>query len=223
MTLLVNEREIVVPGEQVAKGMDFVPGTGLYRKGEFLIAQKLGLISLENKVVKITPLSGKYIPALNDRVIGRVIDVLMTGWRFDINCAYSAVLPLKDASREYIAKNADLTQFFDIGEYVICRITNVTSQKLVDISMMGPGLRKLDGGRIISVNPKKVPRIIGKEGSMISMIKDATKTDIIVGQNGLIWISGEPERELNAIKAIKFIVEEAHLQGLTDRVKELLK
>ncbi|MBW2968416.1 KH domain-containing protein, partial [Candidatus Woesearchaeota archaeon] len=102
-------------------------------------------------------------------------------------------------------------------------ITNVTSQKLVDVSMRGPGFRKLEGGRILEVNTNKVPRIIGKEGSMITMIKNATGCKITVGQNGLVWISGEPDKENIAIEAIKKAEKESHTQGLTDQIKGFLE
>jgi exosome complex component RRP4 len=88
--------------------------------------------------------------------------------------------------------------------------------------MKGVGLNKLKGGRIINVASNKVPRIVGKQGSMVSMIKDATKCNISVGQNGLVWINGTPDGELLAVKAIRKIEEESHLSGLTDRVKEFL-
>jgi exosome complex component RRP4 len=106
----------------------------------------------------------------------------------------------------------------------VCKITNVTSQKLVDVTLRGPGLRKLRNGRIIEVNTNKVPRIIGKKGSMVSMIKQATDCNIIVGQNGIIWLQGkEPEMEFLAIDAIKKIETESHLSGLTDKMKEFLE
>ncbi|MDP6647866.1 MAG: KH domain-containing protein, partial [Candidatus Woesearchaeota archaeon] len=114
------------------------------------------------------------------------------------------------------------TKFYDIGDNVACKIVNVTSQKLVDVTMKGMGLNKLKGGRIINVASNKVPRIVGKQGSMVSMIKDATKCNISVGQNGLVWINGTPDGELLAVKAIRKIEEESHLSGLTDRVKEFL-
>ena len=103
------------------------------------------------------------------------------------------------------------------------KIVIVTSQKLVDVTMKGPGLRKLKGGRIIDVSTHKVPRIIGKQGSMVVMIKDATKCNIVVGQNGWIWIDGEPTNELLAIQTIRKIEKESHLSGLTDRIKEFLE
>ncbi|MEK6946627.1 MAG: KH domain-containing protein, partial [Nanoarchaeota archaeon] len=97
------------------------------------------------------------------------------------------------------------------------------SQKLIDVTMKGPGLRKLKGGRIIEVDANKVPRIIGKQGSMVVMIKEATQCNIIVGQNGLIWIDGGPMNELLAIQAIRKISAESHTTGLTDKIKGFLE
>ena len=146
----------------------------------------------------------------------------MSGWRFETNSAYSAMLPVKDASSEYIARGANLTQYFDVGDYVVAKVTNVTSQKLVDLSTKGPGLNKLRGGRIVAVNCFKVPRVIGKQGSMVKMIKDATGCRITVGQNGLLWISGSPKNEAVAVSAIRMIEKYSHTKGLTDKVKEFL-
>ena len=89
--------------------------------------------------------------------------------------------------------------------------------------MKGPGLRKLEEGRIITVNAHKVPRIIGKQGSMVTMIKQYTDCRIIVGQNGVIWIQGSPEGELLSVKTIKEIEEKAHINGLTEMIKNFLE
>jgi exosome complex component RRP4 len=163
------------------------------------------------------------LPKKYDTVIGKVIDILMSGWRLEINSPYSAVLPLKDASFSYIPKGADLTRYFELDDYVVSKITNVTSQNLVDVTCKGPGLYKLRGGRIIHVNTHKVPRIIGKKGSMVSMIKQATGCKIIVGQNGIAWISGEPEMEVITVNAIQMIEEQSHTSGLTDKVQSYLE
>ena len=216
--IIAKDKEIVVPGETLATGMGFLPGKGAYRENDKILAQRLGMVSIEGNIIKLIPLAGKYIPKLNDRIVGQVVDVLLTGWRMEINSPYSAVMTLKDATSEFIQRGADLTQYYGLGDYVVCKIVNVTSQKLIDVSMKGPGLQKLRGGRIIEVNSQKVPRIIGKDGSMVSMIKKATNCDIIVGQNGLIWLSGEPQGEVVAVKAINKIEQEAHLSGLTERM-----
>jgi len=221
--LLVNDKEIVVPGEVLAEGMDNLPGIGTYRDGDKILGGRLGLTNIDGRTIKLIPLSGKYAPKTGDTIICKVIDINFSGWRVDTNSAYSAMLSIKDATSSYIQKGADLTQYYNLGEYIVANITNVTSQKLIDISMRGPGLHKLKGGRIIEVSPYKVPRIIGKQGSMVSMLKQATGCKIVVGQNGLVWIEGDPDKELLVEKAIRKIEHESHLSGLTDSIKKFLE
>ena len=92
----------------------------------------------------------------------------------------------------------------------------------VDLTLKSRGLGKLEGGRIIRINSHKVPRIIGKEGSMINLIKDKTWTEITVGQNGCVWLKGDLEGERRAEEAINLIVKEAASEGLTDKVEKFL-
>jgi len=220
--ILIKEKEIVVPGEDLAEGMDILPGEGCYRDENKIVASKLGLAKISGRLIKIIPLSGKYMPKTDDVVIGKITEILMMGWRVDINCAYPSMLSLRDASSEYIAKGADLSKFFRIGDYVVAKITQVTSQKLIDLSAKGPGLYKLNGGRIIYVKPTKIPRIIGKAGSMVNLIKEKTGAKITAGQNGVVWIQADPKMELIVVEAIRMIEQKAHTDGLTDKVKEFL-
>src|SRR3989344_2044259 len=222
--LLVNEKDVVVPGELLVEGMDYLPGFGTYREGDNIYSGRLGLVTLDGRTIKLLKLSGRYSPKRNDTIICKVVDVNFSGWRLETNSPYSAMLSMKDATSEFIARGADLTQYYKIGDNIICKITNVTSRKLIDVTMKGPGLRKLMGGRIVTINTNKVPRVIGKQGSMVSMIKQATNTRIKVGQNGLVWLQGDiPAMELLAVRTIQKIEDEAHVSGLTDRIKEFLE
>lgn len=221
--ILLKEKEVVVPGECLAEGMDYLPGQGTYREGENIFSLRIGLLSIDNRAIKIIPLTGKYIPNRGDTIIAKITDVIMSGWLLDTNTAYHAMLSMKEGTSDFIPKGSNLRKYFDFGDYVVCNITNVTSQKLVDVTVKGPGLYKLKGGRVINVNSNKVPRIIGKQGSMVSMIKNATGCRITVGQNGLLWLQGEPEKEIITIKAIRMIEKESHKTGLTDKVKEFLE
>ena len=74
---------------------------------------------------------------------------------------------------------------------------------------------------MIKVTPAKVPRIIGKAGSMVEMIKEMTGTQIVVGQNGLVWVKGDNEEI--ATEAILTIEEKSHVHGLTDQIKTMLE
>lgn len=222
--LLVDKKQIVVPGQIVAEGMDFLPANGTYRKDDKIVSSRVGLTFISGRAIKIIPLAGRYLPKENDTVIGKVIDIMMSGWRVDINSAYDSVLSMREATSDFIKKGEDLTRYFNFGDYIITKIVNVTSQNLVDVTMKGPGLRKITTGRIVKVTPCKVPRIIGKGGSMISMIKKACNVKLVVGQNGLIWLDGDKsEEELLAIETIKMIEENSHISGLTNIIKEFLE
>jgi len=221
--IIAKDKNVVVPGEVLAEGMDYLPGFGTYREEQKIISEMLGLFTVDGRTLKLIPLSGKYVPKTGDTIICKVIDVSFNGWIVSTNSAYSAMLSMKDATSDYIAKGADLTKYYSIGDYMVAKVTTVTSQKQINISMIGPGLRKLQGGRIIEVAANKVPRIIGKQGSMVSLLKDTTGCRIIVGQNGLVWIQGEGDKELIAVNAIRKIEEESHLSGLTDKIKQFLE
>lgn len=222
-TLHIQDKSIVVPGEMIATGIGFVPSKGTYRDGDHIYSSRLGLATLEGKVIKLIPLSGVYLPKVGDVIIAKVIDVMLSGWRLETFCPYSSVLTLMEATSEYIPKKTDLTRYFDIGDFVTTQVSNVTSQNLVDVSMKGPGLKKLRGGRVVMINPHKVPRLIGKKGSMVYMIKEITECRILVGQNGAVWIEGEPENEIVAVAAVKMVEQLAHIAGLTERIKQYLE
>ena len=220
--LNIEERNIVIPGETLAEGMDFLPGDNTFRQDNKIYSKALGLVNISGRVIRITPLSGPYLPKAGDKIIGKVTDILFSGWRIDTGTAYSAVLNVKDASSRFIKKGEDLSKILDIGDYVVVKITNVTSQNLIDLTMTEPGLRKINGGRIVKINSQKVPRVIGKKGSMISLIKDKTGCEISVGQNGFVSIKGSPEGESLTEKAIKMIEEKSHEKGLTNKMENFL-
>ncbi|HLP79753.1 MAG TPA: exosome complex RNA-binding protein Rrp4 [Acidobacteriota bacterium] len=221
--LFVQEKDVTVPGELLAKGMDYLPGPGAFRKGDEIYANRVGLVSLNGRAIRLIPLCGPYMPKKDDVIICKVIDITLSGWRLDTHSAYPAMLNVRDATNSFVTKGADLTRILSIGDYICCQVFNVTTQKLIDVSLRGPGLRKLPVGQILTFSPNKFPRIIGRQGSMVSMIKHATNCQIVVGQNGWIWLSGEPAMEVIAVEAIRMIEEFAHISGLTDRMKSFLE
>ena len=219
--LLVKERELVIPGQTLAKGLDYLPSSGCFRANDEVRAKLLGLVRLKDRFVSIVPLAGVYIPKPGDGVIGFVKDMQTTLWVIDINSPYDSIMLLGEAVDEYIDLNkTDISMFYDIGDVIYAKVLSVSKSKSVHLTMNDRRARKLIGGRIMKITPSKVPRLIGREGSMIEMIKDKTKTQIIVGQNGIVWLKGE--KESLAVKAVLTIENESHTVGLTDRVSQLL-
>jgi len=219
MTNQKHERRLVVPGETIVEGDDYLPGDFTYKENEEIIASRYGLAEVNGRVVKIIPVSGVFEPRRGNNVIGRVEDINFSGWSVNIGGPYSAFLPLAECPR-FINKNA-IEEFAGVGDLFNAKIWSV-KRGSVDLSLKSRGLGKLDGGRTIKINPHKVPRIIGKEGSMINLIKDSTRTEITVGQNGFVWLKGDLEGERKAEEAINLIVEEAANDGLTEKVEKFL-
>lgn len=211
------KREIAIPGEKIVSGKEYLPGDGTRRDNDDIVARRFGLTDISGRLVKVIPLSGIYSPRAGNIVIGRVTDVTFNGWIIDINAPYQAFLPVSEFTRFV---RGDLTEFLDIGDIVACKVMAV-KQKGIDLTVRNRGLGRLEDGMIIYINSNKVPRVIGREGSMIKLIKDETGCDITVGQNGIVWVIGKKvEDELKAKEAIMFVVNRSFVEGLTDKVKE---
>jgi exosome complex component RRP4 len=103
------------------------------------------------------------------------------------------------------------------------RVKDVDPTMKVELTLNDRKLGQIKSGQVIEISHTRVPRLIGKGGSMISMLKKEVNCNIFVGQNGRIWISGGAEDMDLALKTITLIQREAHTNGLTDRVVDFLK
>ena len=216
--IYVNEKDLVVPGELLAED-DYYSGRGTFEDDGKICSKLLGLVSLRNKKISVIPLKSKYLPKKGDVVIGKIDDVRFSMWGVDINSPYSGILP---ASEVFGREKKELSRVFDIGDVLFLRIVDVDEVKKVKLGLKGRGMGKFKGGVIVDIAPTKVPRLIGKKGSMINMIKDKTGCKIVVGQNGLVWVKGNEDMEQIVKNIIKLIEREAHTSGLTDRIKNKL-
>ncbi len=220
--LLKREREFVIPGEPIVESMNYLPGKNCFREGNCIYSKIIGLVHISDRVISVIPLVGVYIPRVGDIVIGEIIDIQSSGWVVDIKSPYQAYLSLAEGVKDFIdILKTDLSKFYDIGDLIYAKIAFITKSKSVYLSMKDVRAKKFKGGRIISINSTKVPRLIGKAGSMINLIKSKTNCKIVIGQNGLIWLQGEKEEK--AIKAIKTIEKESQIDGLTDKIEKLLE
>jgi len=214
-------REVALPGEFLGEKKGRKIGRGAYFEGEKVFAKVLGIPRVNEMEMNVIPLSGIYLPNFGDKIIAVIQSVELSGWFVDINSPYNAFLPLAEAVEEYVdTSRSDISRYFDVDDIVFCRISRVTKNKTVQVSMRDIGCRKLYGGVIIKVTPSKIPRIIGKAGSMITLIKSKTNCDIYTGQNGLVWIRGE--NKAKAIEAILTIEKESHMVGLTEKIEKML-
>jgi len=224
MPTFFERRQIVTPGDLLAEG-DYIAGENTYKEGNRIYAARIGLVEYEDKKVSVVALRAFYIPRVGDTVIGTVVEVGFSGWTVDINAPYLAMLRASDVlNRPFKPQKNDLTEVLDVGDLVVAKIVSYDRTHNPQLSVDEPGLGKITRGQIVKITPTKIPRVIGKKGSMISMIKQETGCHIILGHNGIILITGKSlEDEELAMMAIHKIEEESHITGLTDRILQMIK
>lgn len=127
-----KERKTVVPGEVIATGQNFLPGENTKRDGQNIIATRFGLLDIEERLTKVIPLSGTYIPRRGNVVIGKVVDITYNGWLIDIDSPYSSFLPIIEC-KGFVSKKDDLSLIYNYGEMVIAKVLGVKG-KGVDLT-----------------------------------------------------------------------------------------
>ena len=216
--IYVENKDLVIPGQILADD-EYYSGRGTFKENGKVCSSLMGLVSLRNKKLRVIPLKSKYVPKKGDVVIGKINDVRFSMWDVDINSPYSGILP---AFEVFGREKKELNKVFDVGDVLFLRVVDVDEIKKAKLGLKGRGMGKFKGGIIVDIAPTKVPRLIGKKGSMINMIKDKTNCKIVVGQNGLVWVKGDEDMEQLTRDIIHLIEAEAHTSGLTNKIKNKL-
>jgi exosome complex component RRP4 len=225
LTLHTEKKQLVGPGDLLAEGPYFA-GENTYREGGKIFASRVGLADVIGNKLIVVPIRGTYIPRLDDIVIGRIADITMSSWQVDISAPYPALLPMSETPlhRGREGGRRDLSEIFSVGDLVLAQVIAFDRTRDPLLTTKGRGLGKINSGRVARISPTKIPRIIGKQGSMITMLKKETGTDIVPGQNGIILATGgNPDQERIAVEALYMIEREAQTLGLTDRVKMFIQ
>lgn len=214
-----HEKGVVVPGDFL--GMGIRPGTGTFSEGAKVYASQLGILQIRAGYANVVPLAGRYMPKPADMVIGEIVDIGPSHWLVDINAPFPA--PLHTNEVPWKVEYGDTSRYLNVEDVVLLKVLSVDETKRVQLTMKERGLRKLARGRVIEISHSKVPRVIGRKGSMINLLKYYTKCRVFVGQNGRIWLDGNMDGIFLAIRAIKRIEDEAHVPGLTESIERMLK
>ena len=214
----------MTPGDLLAED-NYLAGENTFKENGKIYATRVGLIDYEGKKINVVALKAFYVPMVGDTVIGKVVEVGLSGWIIDIKAPYLAMLRASDVlERSFRPQKDDLPSFFDVGDLIIAKVVVSDRTRNPLLTVREPGLGKVTRGQVAEITPTKIPRLIGKKGSMITMLKKETGCQILIGQNGLVLISGKsPKNERLAIMAIRKIEQEAHTTGLTDRVAEMIR
>lgn len=218
-----EKRKHVIPGDVITSG-SYRAEQNTILDGRLIVSTAVGVSEIADDTVRVIPLNGKYMPRIDDMVVGKVTSHTSLAWELDINSCYVGFLPATDVfGRDFSARSDELATRLKKGDLVAARIANSDRSRDPLLTITDRDLGRIDTGDLVEMSASKVPRLIGKRGTMIQMIETQTNSLITVGQNGWVVVSCEdPNGLLKAKEAIEMVDRLAHTSNLTDRVREML-
>jgi len=196
--------KIVLPGDMISDKPLSIQNTII--EGGKTYATVMGLV--DEAKGSFIPFESVWHPKMDDQVVG-VVETERNGVSIvDLNSPFKGLLILKHSTLEL--------RVGDIIEAIVMAVKRESERVMIMLARP----KRLYGGRLLFVNVAKVPRIIGRESTMITQLIRGTKSNIQVGMNGVIWLK-DGNVEL-AVTAINKIQEEAHTSGLTEQIAKLL-
>lgn len=200
-----SEKRVVIPGEVITEERKRT-GSHVFVENGRVISETLGIVYTDAPVAQVVALRGKYEPTIDDVVIGIVAQETFNGYLVDLGAMYNSFVS-KESVRDKLER----------GSVVSAKVTSVS--EIGEIELEDP--RGFFGGELITIAPVKVPRVIGKQGSMLNVLKNGTGSNIVVGRNGRIWAKGGNVQLLR--RALQFIEEHSHQSNLTQSIEAFLK
>ena len=233
-----TSRDLVVPGEVLTEDVEnYLPGRGTIFNSDRtkIISLNIGLKQIKKNYINVIPLRGFYTPRPGDKIIALVVDKNPVKYKCDINAKEYGILKPKNTikrggrfrsmrggNRNYSSEQE--AEKYEIGDLLVVKVLSADRLNSPELTTVGKYLGKRNDGIVITIDTPKIPRVIGRNGSMIKILKNLTGCNIFVTQNGRIWIKGSDIRhERLLIEAIRKIEREAHTVGLTDRMSEYIE
>lgn len=195
-------KKVVVPGELISAERKKL-GSNVYVANGKIYAKVLGVNDDEDDNASVVALEGKYLPRRDDVIIGVVTRVVMAGYGVNLNSAADSFIPAK-AVRDQLK----------LGDVVMAKIEDVNELREAELAYP----RRLMGGEVIEIIPVRSPRLIGKSGSMLELLRKGTGCELVVGKNGRIWAKNGNMDLLK--KVITFIEENAYKSNLTNALQD---
>lgn len=192
--------EMIFPGDLVADQEKHIPGC--YTENGKTYAATLALRQDDH----VVPLKGQYVPRVGEEVVGVVTDERFSGYTLELNSPYEGDLSTRETREE-----------LKLGSVVACKVLAVNEIKQATLIEPHP----LPNAILVKIEAVKVPRLIGRNGSMLDVVQKHTQSHIVAGKNGYVAITGGNTRL--AVQTVEKIERESHVPGLTDRVTKLLE
>jgi len=199
------DKKIVIPGDLLSIEKKKL-GQNTYLEDGKIYSSVIGLVSENPEYISVIALNGSYTSTIGDGIIAVVKSEIVNGYFLDFN----------SPGEIYLQKSV-LSKELKLGSVIFARIKNINESNSIELD----NINVLPQGYIYSTSPVKVPRLIGKNDSMLNLFKIYTESSIVIGKNGWVWyISKKP---LLLEKALNLVVNNSQKSNLTNTVKAYLE
>jgi len=189
-----NDSTLVVPGQTITGEQGFLRGHGSYynpASGE-LVASVSGRIERVNKLISVLPARHRYIGEVGDLIVGRITAVESKRWRADIRGLKDASLQLSSVNlpggvqrmRTY-EDQLQMRELYTENDLISAEIQNIGGDGAISLHTRSLKYGKLENGQLVTVPSALVPRL----PQHYLTLPLAGGIDIILGRNGMIWIT----------------------------------
>jgi len=201
----MTEKKIVVPGDLLTEQRKKL-GTNVYMHNDKVYSSVVGILSESNDYVSVIALNGPYSAHIGDGIVAIVKDEMVNGYLLDYN-----------SSSDVFIQKSKISKVLKIGTVIFARIGDINDNDSLELD----NINVLPNGRIFSTSPVKVPRLIGKNDSMLNLFKEHGNANVVVGKNGWIWYMSEKYNLLE--RAFNLVVKNSQKSNLTNSIKEFLE
>ena len=212
------EPRLVTPGEVIETSLEMRSGVGITYENNQYISTRIGWLRENNGTLSVDPIQGSYMPRSGDLVIGYIEAVRNNLWFAEINGAFNGLLPMSLAP--WKVEFGAARQHMDIGDVIIARVQEVDESHSVVLTMKGVGLRKLKNGCVESIGVQLLDKFRGPNNEHVRNMASISDTRIVVGENGRIWIDGEPEGIQSVREFIQFTKQCGHHKDFITQFQE---
>ncbi len=211
--------KIVLPGDKIFDTPMRMSNVTV--EGNNTYATVIGLLDEEKSA--FIPLECVWYPRQGDFVIGVVENAKNNVYTVNMDSPFKGLIlppPRRPFGRDRGGgRDEEHREILQVGDVVSAFIRDAKRESDQIITILERP-KKLWGGKVITVRPSKVPRIIGKANTMLQQLEKGTGSTILIGLNGVVWLKNGDI--LLALKAIDKIQEDAHISGLTEKISAML-
>jgi exosome complex component RRP4 len=201
----MDTKKIVIPGDLLTTQKKKL-GQNVYQEKDGIYSSVIGILSESVDYVSVIALNGSYIPTIGDPILAVVKAEIVNGYFLDYN-----------SSGELYLQKTIISKELKIGTVIFARIKNINESDSIELD----NINILPVGSLYSTSPVKVPRLIGKNDSMLNLFKEYTQSSILIGKNGWVWYISKKPALLE--RAIDLVVNNSQKSNLTNSIKEFLE